>query len=118
MDLREGILLIVDDQKPICQILSRILMPKGLTVYTTDSAHEALYKLEEHAVDIVITDVHMPDMSGLELLQEIKRRYPDILVIMITASHDIEIAKNSFRFGAYDFLTKPFDCVAIRINRA
>ncbi len=104
-----GTLLVVDDQRPVRQILQRIFEQKGITVYTTAFAHEALRMLQEYPIDVVLSDISMPDFSGLELLKLIKKYDNDICVVMITGSQDIQTAKSAFRLGAYDFLTKPFD---------
>ena len=102
-------ILIVDDQKAICRILQKIFQDQGHDVHIAHSGIQALRVFDTYEFDVVITDINMPDLNGLDLLKEIKKRNQDIPTIMITASQEIQAAKSSFKLGAYDYITKPFD---------
>ncbi|OEU49225.1 MAG: sigma-54-dependent Fis family transcriptional regulator [Desulfobacterales bacterium S3730MH5] len=82
---------------------------EALLVETASSGEEALRRLKTFPADIVITDVRMPQMDGLALLEEIRLRYPDIFVVIVTAYGNIEDAVRSMKAGAYDYILKPFD---------
>jgi two-component system response regulator HydG len=112
--------LIVDDDKSMCELLAEGLVQHGYQTRWSASAHEALAQLAEHNFDVVLTDINMRDMSGLELCQKATEAHPQLPVIVITAFGSMETAVQAIRVGAYDFITKPFDIevVAIAIERA
>jgi DNA-binding NtrC family response regulator len=101
--------LLVDDQLDFINGLARLLQGefKDFEVLTADGGKRALALLEKGAVDLLITDLQMPEMNGLQLMTEIHRRYPAIKVIILTGFGTIEKAVEAVRLGAYDFLTKP-----------
>src|SRR5580704_19715050 len=102
-------LLIVDDEKNIRQSLTHFLSGCGHEVTAADSAREALDLLAEGAeFDLVLSDWRMAEMNGLELLRAIKEKYPDLVVILMTAYGTIDNAVAAMKAGAYDYLTKPF----------
>jgi NtrC-family two-component system response regulator AlgB len=102
-------LLIVDDEKNIRQSLTHFLSGCGHEVTAADSAREALDLLAEGAeFDLVLSDWRMAEMNGLELLRAIKEKYPDVVVVLMTAYGTIDNAVAAMKAGAYDFLTKPF----------
>jgi len=107
--LEEIRLLVVDDQADVCRGLRRLLSTLGCTVETADSGEAALSRLQADAYDLIITDIKMAGMSGMELLHEIKRRWPAVEVVIITGYGTIEMAVSSLQDGASHFLTKPFD---------
>ncbi len=102
-------ILVVDDEEAMRESLSAWLRKDGHRVDAASSGPEALERLKESEVDLVLSDIKMPGMDGLELLQRIKAAYPDILVIMITAYATIESAVQAMKLGAADYLLKPFD---------
>ncbi|MFW6313977.1 MAG: sigma-54-dependent transcriptional regulator, partial [Desulfohalobiaceae bacterium] len=104
-------LLIVDDEQDMLQGLQRLLSFELQDVEVEVSSHsaQALRLLQEQGFDLVLLDIRMPDMDGLELLQRIKQLDPWITVIMMTAYGSIEIAVQSIKQGAYDFISKPFE---------
>jgi len=112
--------LIVDDDPSMCELLAEGLVQHGYEASFRASAPEALAQLAERAFDVVLTDINMRDMSGLELCQKATEAHPDLPVIVITAFGSMETAVQAIRAGAYDFITKPFDIdvVAIAIERA
>ena len=112
--------LIVDDDKSMCELLADGLVQHGYEARWNASAQEALTQLTEQHFDVVLTDINMRDMSGLELCQKATEARPELPVIVITAFGSMETAVQAIRAGAYDFITKPFDIdvVAIAIERA
>jgi len=112
--------LIVDDDTSMCELLADGLAQHGYEARWHASPHEALAELAERTVDVVLTDINMRDMTGLELCQKATEAHPDLPVIVITAFGSMETAVQAIRAGAYDFITKPFDIdvVAIAIERA
>ena len=102
-------LLVVDDQRAICYSLKRFLEAEGYDVQTAASGEEALVLLNNLIPDLVIMDVRMPQMDGLEVLKKIKEVDPRIQVIMMTAFSTTEKAIYAMKLGAYDYIPKPFD---------
>ncbi|OGF44949.1 MAG: hypothetical protein A2452_08695 [Candidatus Firestonebacteria bacterium RIFOXYC2_FULL_39_67] len=101
-------ILIVDDEKNILEAF-KLLLEDKYKVLTSDSGKEALKILDEIEVDIVLLDIMMPDMDGLEVLEKIKEKDPSIEVVMITATKTVETAVKAMKLGAYDYLVKPVD---------
>jgi DNA-binding NtrC family response regulator len=107
----EARVLIVDDDRALLQALPetlRLKMP-GITVDTADSARGALERISERDYDAIVTDIKMPGMDGLTLLAEILARRPDTPTLMITGHGEYDLALQSLRGGAYDFIQKPID---------
>ena len=101
--------LIVDDEKNYPPILGAVLEEEGFEALTAASGQEALQRLGEADVDIVLTDMKMPGMDGIELLEEIKKRDPELPVIMMTAYGTVDKAVEAMQKGAYSYILKPFD---------
>ena len=101
--------LVVDDERNYCIILSELLADEGYEVYTAESGAKALELAAEVDLDLVITDMRMPGMDGLELLRRLKQSQPELPVIMITAFGEVEIAVQAMQAGAFNYLTKPFN---------
>lgn len=102
-------LLVVDDEYNLRNLLERFLKKNGHIVFTAENAKTALDLVEKHHVDIVISDIKMPDMNGIELLKAIKKLDDTIQVIMITAYATVETAVEAMKAGASDYVMKPFD---------
>ncbi|RJQ54859.1 MAG: sigma-54-dependent Fis family transcriptional regulator [Nitrospiraceae bacterium] len=102
-------ILIVDDQKVVCYSLQRFLQSEGYDVVTAPGGKEAVVIMNETNPGLVIMDVRMPDMDGLEVLEKIKASHPKTQVIMMTAFSTTEKAIHAMKLGAYDYLIKPFD---------
>lgn len=102
-------ILIVDDEAFTCQDISRFLQMRGYETATANSAGEALSKLLTEKPDLVLLDIRMPEVDGLECLRQIKKLSQDTLVIMVTCITDISIAKKALELGAIDYIIKPFD---------
>lgn len=101
-------ILVVDDEEVIRDVCSQILENLGYLVVTAGSGREALKLVSEDIFDVVITDIMMPDMSGLELLEVIKRTSLDIRPVVITGLGTFEMATQADRLGASEFVVKPF----------
>ncbi len=113
-------ILLVDDEESIRRVLSISLADDGYDVTTAADGREALQHIEHHAPDIVITDIKMPGISGIQLLETIKNEHPGIEVIMITGHGDMQTAIESLKKDAVDFITKPIndEVLAIALKRA
>lgn len=102
-------ILVVDDEENVSRLLVKVLAKEGYTTYAASDGFEALKVLDEHAVDMVITDIRMPDMSGIELLKRVKEMDASIKVVMMTAFATLETAIEALKMGARDYITKPFN---------
>jgi two-component system response regulator HydG len=113
-------ILVVDDDVNMCSLMLERLSKRDFYVETRNSAEEALLLLQKQEFDVVITDVKMPVMNGIELCEKIVGHYPNIPVIVITGFGDLNAAIGAIRAGAYDFINKPFQIeeIIIAINRA
>jgi DNA-binding NtrC family response regulator len=101
-------ILIIDDELVICQSCEKIFLKAGHEVSYSTSGKQALKILEEKPFDVVFTDLKMAEMGGMEVLQAIKQKYPQIIVIVITGYATVASAVETMRFGAFDYLPKPF----------
>jgi two-component system nitrogen regulation response regulator NtrX len=113
-------ILIVDDETSILKSLSGILSDEGFETITATNGYEALKTLESESPDLVLLDIWMPGIDGIDTLKEIKKSYPTTPVIMITGHGTIETAVNATKIGAFDFIEKPLsiDKVIVGINNA
>lgn len=109
MHLRKTRILVVDDEKDAARFIASAFDRRGALVQTAFSATEALEKLQQDQFDICLTDMRMPDMDGLELLQKIKDEYPRMEVVVFTAFASIDTAVEAMRRGAFDYIPKPID---------
>ncbi len=100
-------ILIVDDEKRICTSLGGILEDEGYKVRAVHDGHGALETIEMHLPDLIILDLWMPGMDGLQVLEIVKQRYPALPVIVISGHGNIETALKAAKLGAYDFIEKP-----------
>lgn len=102
-------LLIVDDELGMRQFLTHLFQRHGHSVRVAESGHAAMVLLQEEPADLILSDVRMPDMSGIELLRTARKLLPNVEVVMMTAFANVETAREAFLLGAYDFVQKPFD---------
>jgi two-component system NtrC family response regulator len=109
-------ILIVDDEKNYLVVLEALLSPEGYEIMATDKAQEALRLIRESDIDLVLTDMKMPGMTGMELLEETKRIKPEVPVIMMTAYGTIEMAVEAMKKHAYDYITKPFQNEELKLT--
>src|SRR5215510_15396397 len=113
-------ILIVDDEPSNRNILSQELTHKGYSVLGASDGREALRKVESSRPNLIILDYMMPDLSGLEVLKELRKREHDTPVVVITAYGTMERAVEAIKEGAYDFITRPYepDHIALVVRRA
>jgi len=113
-------LLLIDDEPDILRVLSRSLRVDGFDVITAQSGEEGLDRFRGEAPPIVLTDIKMPGMDGIEVLKRIKKESPDTEVIIITGHGDIENAIEALKYGASDFINKPVrdDALSLALKRA
>jgi two-component system NtrC family response regulator len=109
-------ILIVDDEKNYLVVLEALLGPEGYEIVTSESAKEAVRLIRDSDLDLVITDMKMPGMSGMELLEDSKKIKPELPVIMMTAYGTIEMAVEAMKKQAYDYITKPFQNEELRLT--
>jgi YesN/AraC family two-component response regulator len=113
-------ILVVDDEPMVRNILEQLLQRKGYNIKGVSGAKEALEYIKSNKVDLVVSDIAMPEMDGLELLQVLKRTFPNIGVVMMTGYGDAYSVKEALSLGADEYITKPFKGheVALIIERA
>jgi len=114
-------ILVVDDEEDLRNIISQVLSDDGYEVTTAASGETALEIFKDTPFPIVITDVFMQEMTGIDLLHEIKTLSPDTQVVIMTSNASLESATAALRSGAYDYVTKPFedlDAISAVVNRA
>jgi DNA-binding NtrC family response regulator len=109
-------LLVVDDDDQLRQTLTRYFERKDMKVTAAASAEEALAQTDQVRHDVALLDLHLPGMSGLELLAQLKERQPEMEVLLLTAQGSIETAIQAMKRGAYDYLTKPFPLPELEIH--
>ncbi len=109
MNLEKAKILVIDDEKLLRWSMQQNLSKEGYTVITAENGVGGLKLFIEEGPDIVLLDIHLPDISGINVLENIKKEDPNAVVIMVTAFGDIETAVKTIKFGAYDFVEKPFN---------
>jgi DNA-binding response OmpR family regulator len=106
--------LIVDDEQMICTLLLEILSEQGYVCQIAENAEQAFVKLEDTYFNIVLLDIKMPGLSGMDVLSSIHKQYRGTSVIMLTAVNDVNIAIEAIKNGASDYITKPFRVEEVR----
>ncbi|GFP32870.1 two-component system, NtrC family, nitrogen regulation response regulator NtrX, partial [Candidatus Hakubella thermalkaliphila] len=101
-------ILVVDDEPAVREGCRRVLCRKGYRVETAAGGKEGLAKARQDHFDLILIDIKMPDMDGVELLQAVRNLSPDTVCIIITGYATLELAVRTTKLGAYDFVTKPF----------
>ena len=109
MSFSEGAILVVDDDSSVRGYLSSLLCKSGFSTIVCAGATEAISKLEEHPIALILSDIKMPEVSGIDLLEQIQRFNAEIPVILMTGYGDLELAIEVVNKGAFSFLTKPFN---------
>jgi putative two-component system response regulator len=110
--------LIVDDEPRLRQVLVHLMRNDGFTCLEAENGEQAIAALERQPVMLVMSDLRMPKLDGIELLRQIRGRWPDVAVVMITAVADVEVAVSCLAMGAMDYLTKPFHLEEVRARVA
>ncbi len=118
MNEKKGQVLIVDDEVYIQEILKSTLEDAGFECATAGNAESALAALASQNFDLAFTDIRMPGKQGTELLQDIKKAYPDVVVLIITAVDSASLAIQSMHMGAYDYIIKPFNLEQVVVAAA
>lgn len=108
-------ILIVDDEQSYRQLLSLVFQGDGHDIRTATNGREALEMVTVLPADLIISDVRMPDMDGIELLSAVRQTNPDLGVVLMTAFASVETARDAFKLGADDFIQKPFDVEELRL---
>lgn len=108
-------ILIVDDEQSYRQLLSLVFEEQGNSIRTAMNGRQALELLAEEPADVIVSDVKMPDMDGIELLRAVRETLPDLGVILMTAFASVETAREAFKLGADDFIQKPFDVEELKL---
>jgi len=108
-------ILIVDDEQSYRQLLTLVFESDGHSIRTAPNGREAVRLVSEEAPDVIVSDVRMPDMDGIEMLRAVRETHPDLGVVFMTAHASVESAREAFKLGADDFVTKPFDVEELKL---
>jgi DNA-binding NtrC family response regulator len=116
----KGKILVIDDESIVRTSCSRALSPEGYDVKLSQNGADALKMLAEESFDLVLTDLKMPDIDGIEVLKMIKERWPQTEVIVVTGYQTVDTAVKSIKLGAFDYIEKPFtpDSLIAAVNNA
>jgi len=104
-----GRLLLVDDEAPVLEVLNEYFSSQGYAVETASTGADALTVAQHYRPDLVLLDIRMPGMDGVEVLKKLRELDPDLAVIMVTANEDSALARETLKIGAFDYVSKPFD---------
>lgn len=107
--------LILDDEKRFTEELTEFLQGSGFLAYEANTAKEGMIFLKKNPVDLLVLDVRLPGVNGLDILKEVRIKYPTMEVIIVSAHGDMDTVIKSMRLGAIDYLRKPFRHMDIRI---
>ena len=108
-------ILIVDDDGVMQETLSGVLKKRGYEMFSVGSGNEALSTIKKNVIDLILLDIKLPDIDGLEVLKKIKEFDTEILVIMMTAFSDVQTAVSAMKSGAYDYINKPFELDELKL---
>jgi len=106
--MSKGRILVIDDEDIVRLSCSRTLVPEGYELAMAKNGQEGLKILEEGSYDLVLTDLKMPNMDGIEVLAKIKERWPSTDVVIVTGYQTVETAVKAIKLGAFDYIEKPF----------
>lgn len=102
-------ILVVDDEVKPCEILKRFLERKGYEIFTSNNGKVALEKVKNEKPDIILLDIRMPEMDGIEVLKRVREFDKDVSIIMVTAIKDEEVSEEALKAGADGYINKPID---------
>lgn len=109
-------ILVVDDEVKNCELLRRFFEKKDYTIITTNSGMDAIEMVQNESPDIMLLDIRMPGMDGIEVLKCVREFNKKIGIIMVTAVMDEDIAKSAMKLGADEYITKPIDLVYLETH--
>jgi len=104
-----GRILVVDDEAPVREVLNEYFSSQGYTVDEASNGNDAIGMIGRHRPDLVLLDVRMPGIDGVEVLRRIRKLDDALTIIMVTANEDITLARETLKLGAFDYVAKPFD---------
>ena len=118
--MSKGRVLVIDDEDIVRTSCSRTLVPEGYETELSRNGVDGLEILEKGGVDLVLTDLKMPDMDGIEVLRNIKNRWPEVEVIIVTGYQTVDTAVKAIKLGAFDYIEKPFtpDVLVAAVEKA
>jgi DNA-binding NtrC family response regulator len=118
--MSKGKILVIDDESIVRTSCSRTLTPEGYEVKLSQNGADAMKMLEGESFELVLTDLKMPDIDGIEVLKMIKQRWPETEVIVVTGYQTVDTAVKAIKLGAFDYLEKPFtpDSLIAAVNNA
>ena len=102
-------LLVIDDEPLVCRALSAFFTERGCRVSTASTAHEAMNQLQRTKADVILLDLKLPDSSGLDVLTDLKKKFPHVRVVVISGCADLPTIEEAMHRGASGYLAKPFD---------
>lgn len=108
-------ILIVDDDEVMQETLSDVLRRRGYEIFSVGSGNDALSVMKKSVIDLILLDMRLPDVNGLEVLKKIKELDTEILVIIMTAYSDVETAVTAMKSGAYHYINKPFELEELKL---
>jgi len=113
-------ILVVEDNPATRELFRELLSQQGYVVRVAQDGKEALPRVRKESFDLVLTDVKMPRMNGIQLLKELQKIIPHTKVVIVTATADLQIAVKAMKLGAYDYITKPFclDSILQKVKKA
>ncbi len=109
-------ILVIDDEASIGEMIRDYLADEGYEVWISTDIDEGLAVLAQEKPSLVLLDVMLPGIGGVECLKQIKKRFPQTIVVMLSGLHDEDTAKQAIRLGAYDYVTKPFNLSFFQAN--
>src|SRR3989442_1776323 len=104
-----GRILVVDDEAPVREVLNEYFSSQGYTVDEASNGNDALGTIQRHRPDLVLLDIRMPGIDGVEVLRRIRKLDDALAIIMVTANEDVALARETLKLGAFDYVAKPFD---------
>ena len=107
--MKQATILVADDEQNLRRVLAAHLLKAGYQVLTADDGQNALDILEKQEVNVVVTDLKMPGLDGMEVLRQVQQKFPGIPVLILTAHGTVDNAVQAVKAGAFDYITKPFD---------